>query len=68
MDPASAWDGGGTVIGRGAGPAPRGQASSLAENPALKAAVDTYAAEAHTGNNASRAQLLETITRELNGR
>ena len=29
VDPASAWEGGGTVIGRGAGPAPRGRASSL---------------------------------------
>jgi putative nucleotidyltransferase with HDIG domain len=41
------------------------QAASLAENPTLKAALDTYHAEAATGTGAARAQLLETIEREV---
>jgi len=40
------------------------QAATLAENPTLKAALDTYQAEAATGS-AVEAQLLETISREL---
>jgi hypothetical protein len=43
----------------------RAQAAMLAENPTLKAALDTYAAEARTSDETSRAQLLETIGREL---
>jgi putative nucleotidyltransferase with HDIG domain len=43
----------------------RAQAMSLAENPTLKAAVDTYAAEASFGEAGSRAQLLRTMRREL---
>ena len=41
------------------------QAGTLAENPTLKAALDTYQAEAQTGGSAVKAQLLETIDREL---
>jgi putative nucleotidyltransferase with HDIG domain len=41
------------------------QAGTLAENPTLKAALDTYQAEAHTGSKAVEAQLLATIDREL---
>src|SRR4029450_6583308 len=41
------------------------QAGALAENPTLKAALDTYQAEAPTGGSAVEAQLLETIDREL---
>jgi putative nucleotidyltransferase with HDIG domain len=43
----------------------RTQAATLAENPTLKAAVDTYSAEADTSDDASRAQLVATIEREL---
>ena len=43
----------------------RAHAATLAENPTLKAALDTYGAEAHTSDEASRGQLLETIRREL---
>jgi putative nucleotidyltransferase with HDIG domain len=41
------------------------QAGTLAENPTLKAALDTYQTEARTGGSAVEAQLLETIDREL---
>jgi putative nucleotidyltransferase with HDIG domain len=41
------------------------QAATLAENPTLKAALDTYQAEARTGNSAVKAQLLSTIDGEL---
>ncbi len=41
------------------------QAGTLAENPTLKAALDTYQAEAQTGGSVVGAQLLETIDREL---
>jgi len=41
------------------------QASALAENPRLKAAADTFAAEARTSDAVSRTQWLETIQREL---
>ncbi len=41
------------------------QAATLVENPTLKAAVDTYAAEVHSANRAARAQLLATVQREL---
>ncbi len=41
------------------------QAATLAENPTLKAALDTYQAEARTTNTAVRAQLLGTIDGEL---
>jgi hypothetical protein len=42
------------------------QAATLAENPTLKAALDTYQAEARASTDASwRTQLLETIDREL---
>jgi hypothetical protein len=42
------------------------QAATLAENPTLKAALDTYQAEAPASTDASwRTQLLETIDREL---
>ena len=43
----------------------RAQAANLAENPTLKASLDTYAAEAATGDATARAQLLTTISREL---
>jgi putative nucleotidyltransferase with HDIG domain len=43
----------------------RAQATSLAENPTLKAAVDTYAAETSFGDISSRAQLVRTMQREL---
>jgi putative nucleotidyltransferase with HDIG domain len=44
----------------------RAQAANLAENPTLKAALDTYAAEAYGGDDAaSHDQLLATIKREL---
>jgi putative nucleotidyltransferase with HDIG domain len=42
-----------------------GQAATLAENSTLKAALDTYIAEAATSDAAGRQQLLTTITREL---
>jgi sensor histidine kinase regulating citrate/malate metabolism len=41
------------------------QAGTLAENPTLKAALDTYQTETKTGGSAVEAQLLETIDREL---
>jgi putative nucleotidyltransferase with HDIG domain len=41
------------------------QAATLAENPTLKAALDTYQAEAQSADSAVQAQLLETIDREL---
>ncbi len=41
------------------------QASALAENPTLKAALDTYQAEARTSSDAVKAQLLATIDGEL---
>jgi putative nucleotidyltransferase with HDIG domain len=43
----------------------RSQAASLAENPTLKAALDTYVAEAGTTDESSRMQLLATVSREL---
>lgn len=43
----------------------RAQAASLAENPTLKAALDTYVAEAGTADESFRSQLLATVTREL---
>jgi len=43
----------------------RAEAETLAENPTLKAAVDTYFAEQSSADDASRAQLLATIQREL---
>ena len=41
------------------------QASTLAENPTLKAALDTYQAEARTSSGAVKSQLLATIDGEL---
>ena len=41
------------------------QASTLAENPTLKAALDTYQTEARTSSDAVKAQLLATIDGEL---
>ena len=41
------------------------QASALAENPTLKAALDTYQTEAHTSSDAVKSQLLATIDGEL---
>jgi putative nucleotidyltransferase with HDIG domain len=41
------------------------QASVLAENPTLKAALDTYQAEAHTSSKAVKSQLFATIDGEL---
>ena len=41
------------------------QAATLAENPTLKATIDTYAAEARTANEARRALWLTTIGNEL---
>ncbi len=41
------------------------QASMLAENPTLKAALDTYQVEARTSSDAVKAQLLATIDGEL---
>ncbi len=43
----------------------RMQAANLAESPTLKAALDTYAAEAHSRNEQALGQLLATIRREL---
>jgi putative nucleotidyltransferase with HDIG domain len=43
----------------------RTQAETLAENPTLKAAVDTYAAESPQADDDARAQLLATLQREL---
>ncbi|HUR32953.1 MAG TPA: HD domain-containing phosphohydrolase [Vicinamibacterales bacterium] len=44
----------------------RTQAQTLAENPTLKAAMDTYAAEERQGDAAAREPLLATVQRELN--
>ena len=41
------------------------QVAMLAENPTLKAAVDTYHTELRTTNRAGRLDLLATISREL---
>ncbi len=41
------------------------QAATLAENPTLKATIDTYAAEAQTASESRRAQWLATIGNEL---
>ena len=41
------------------------QAATLAENPTLKAALDTYQAEARTSSEAVQSQLLATIDGEL---
>jgi putative nucleotidyltransferase with HDIG domain len=43
----------------------RAQAATLAENPTLKATIDTYAAEAGTSDEARRSQLLNTVANEL---
>jgi putative nucleotidyltransferase with HDIG domain len=43
----------------------RSQAASLAENSTLKAALDIYASEARDGDGAADAQLVTTVTREL---
>ena len=43
----------------------RTQAGTLAENPTLKAAMDTYDAETPQADPAARVQLLATIQREL---
>ena len=42
-----------------------GQAGTLAENPTLKAALDTYQAEAQTASRVVKEQLLATIDGEL---
>jgi putative nucleotidyltransferase with HDIG domain len=41
------------------------QAATVAENPTLKAAIDTYAAESRSADNGVREQLLNTMTGEL---
>jgi putative nucleotidyltransferase with HDIG domain len=41
------------------------QATNVAESPTLKAAVDTYAAESHSGSEFVQGQLLNTIREEL---
>jgi putative nucleotidyltransferase with HDIG domain len=43
----------------------RSQALSLAENSTLKAALDTYASETRSGDAVADAQLVTTVTREL---
>jgi putative nucleotidyltransferase with HDIG domain len=43
----------------------RAQAATVAENPTLKAAIDTYAAESRLGDSRVREQLLNTMTGEL---
>src|SRR5579862_6824383 len=43
----------------------RAMTASVAENPTLKAALDTYNAEVRTSTPEARAQLLATITNEL---
>jgi putative nucleotidyltransferase with HDIG domain len=43
----------------------RAQAATLAENPTLKATIDTYAAEARSSDDARRSLLLNTIANEL---
>src|SRR5947199_6434044 len=41
------------------------QAATVAENPTLKAAIDTYAAESRSADNGVREQLVNTMTGEL---
>jgi putative nucleotidyltransferase with HDIG domain len=41
------------------------EAGTLAENPTLKAALDIYQSETRSGNGGARADLIETIDREL---
>ena len=43
----------------------RAQAATLAENPTLKATIDTYAAEARSSDDARRSLLVNTIANEL---
>jgi putative nucleotidyltransferase with HDIG domain len=43
----------------------RAEAATLAENPTLKAALDTYQAEVRTSGASERTELLETINREV---
>ena len=43
----------------------RGQIAALAENPTLKAALDTYHAEGRTASEGVRSQLIATVRREL---
>src|SRR5207253_5461472 len=43
----------------------RTQVANLAENPTLKAALDTYVAEAFGADEGAQAQLVATIKREL---
>ena len=43
----------------------RAQAATVAESPTLKAAVDTFAAEARTSSEVARGQWLATIAHEL---
>jgi putative nucleotidyltransferase with HDIG domain len=43
----------------------RAQVATLAENPTLKAAIDTYRAELKIGDDVSRRELLATIGKEL---
>jgi len=43
----------------------RAEAANFAESPTLKAATDTYGAEAGTSNEVTRAQLLATMENEL---
>ena len=43
----------------------RAQAATVAESPTLKAALDTFTAEARTSSETARAQWLATIAREL---
>ena len=43
----------------------RAQAATLAENPTLKATIDTYAAEAGSSDEARRMLLLNTVSNEL---
>jgi putative nucleotidyltransferase with HDIG domain len=44
----------------------RAQVATLAENPTLKAALDTYQTELHVSGGAGRQDLVATIARELN--
>jgi putative nucleotidyltransferase with HDIG domain len=43
----------------------RAQAATLAENPTLKATIDTYAAESRSSDEARRSLLLNTMANEL---
>lgn len=43
----------------------RAQAATVAENPTLKAAIDTYAAESHVDSRTVREQLVNTMAGEL---